>query len=96
MALFESAMPSGSGFSVSSADVFRKDAWLFGEAHSRAIVYVRTEQAEAFERLLDAQKQAFERIGAIGGTDIYIDNENWGQISDWKHTFDNRLADIMN
>jgi len=96
VALLESAMPRGSGFSVSSADVIRKDAWLFGEAQSRAIVSVRTEQAEAFERLLDAQKQAFERIGAIGGTDIYIDNENWGQISDWKHTFDNRLADIMN
>ncbi len=94
--LLESAMPGGLGFSVTTNPGIRKDAWLFGEAQSRVIVSVRTEQAAAFERFLTEQKQAFERIGAVGGGDIVLDGENWGKVSEWKHTFDNRLTEIMN
>ncbi|MBL7797942.1 MAG: phosphoribosylformylglycinamidine synthase subunit PurL, partial [Saprospiraceae bacterium] len=96
VALLESAMPRDLGFSITTNPSIRKDAWLFGEAQSRVIVSVRTEQAAAFERFLTEQKQAFEHIGAIAGSDIVLNGENWGNVSEWKHTFDNRLAEIMN
>ncbi|MEQ1747465.1 MAG: AIR synthase-related protein, partial [Saprospiraceae bacterium] len=95
-ALLESAMPRGLGFAVTTNPTIRKDAWLFGEAQSRVIVSVRTEQAGAFERFLADHKQPHTQIGTIGGNDIQIDNENWGLVSDWKHTHDNRLSEIMN
>jgi phosphoribosylformylglycinamidine (FGAM) synthase-like enzyme len=50
--LLESAMPRGLGFEVVSNPNIRKDAWLFGEAQSRVVVSVRTEQVAAFERFL--------------------------------------------
>jgi phosphoribosylformylglycinamidine synthase len=96
VALLESAMPGGLGFSVHSNPNIRKDAWLFGEAQSRVIVSVRTEQAAAFERFLQEQNQPFTAIGSVVGNDIQIDTENWGAVSEWKHTFDNRLSEIMN
>lgn len=96
VALLESAMPRGLGFSVHSNPNIRKDAWLFGEAQSRVIVSVRTEQAAAFERFLQEQNQPFTAIGSVVGNDIQIDAENWGAVSEWKHTFDNRLSEIMN
>ena len=97
VALVESAMPGGLGFSVKSnpESGVRKDAWLFGEAQSRAIVSVRTEQSAAFERFLQEKNQAYEKMGAVTGNDIQIDGENWGAVSDWKRVFDNRLSEIM-
>ncbi|MFN0013523.1 MAG: phosphoribosylformylglycinamidine synthase subunit PurL [Saprospiraceae bacterium] len=95
-ALLESAMPRGLGFAVTTSPAIRKDAWLFGEAQSRVIVSVRPEQVGAFERFLAEQNQPLESIGTVGGNDVRIDNENWGLVSDWKHTHDNRLSEIMN
>lgn len=95
-ALLESAMPGGLGFEVRSNDKVRKDAWLFGEAQSRVLVSVRTEQVADFERFLGAEKAPYEVLGQVSGTQIRVDAENWGEINDWKRTFTNVLADIMN
>ncbi len=95
VALLEAAMPRGLGFSVRSNAAIRKDAWLFGEAQSRVIVSVRTEQVDALERFLRDHNQAFEVLGTVTGTEVLVDAANWGGINDWKGTYDNLLAEIM-
>ena len=95
VSLLESAMPNGLGFSVNTASGIRKDAWLFGEAQSRVVVTVTPEQAGAFERFLQDHHQNFEVLGVVEEDKLNIDGENWGALADWKNTFDNLLATIM-
>ncbi len=95
-ALLESAMPDGLGFEVRSNTSIRKDAWLFGEAQSRVIVSVRTEQVADFERFLQSEKAPFEALGVVKGDTIHFDGENWGNMNDWKRTYASVLSDIMN
>lgn len=95
VALLESAMPRGLGFSVRSNPAVRKDAWLFGEAQSRVVVSVRTEQVEALERFLTSENQPFEVLGVVEGKNIRIDSEDWGGVSEWARTYDSLLSEIM-
>lgn len=95
-ALLEKAMPRELGFEVKSNPAVRKDAWLFGESQSRVIVTVRTEQAAAFERFLQAEKTPFEALGTVAGRNVVIDGEDWGNVSTWKRTYDTVLGRIMN
>lgn len=95
-ALLESAMPGGLGFEVRSNPAVRKDAWLFGEAQSRIIVSVRTEQVEAFERFLQAENAPFESLGVVKSDQVNIDGESWGDISGWQRTYAGVLEEIMN
>jgi phosphoribosylformylglycinamidine synthase len=95
-ALLEKAMPRGLGFEVKSNPNVRKDAWLFGEAQSRVIVTVRTEQVATFERFLQVEKVPFETLGSVAGRNVVVDGENWGNVSDWKRTYDEVLEKKMN
>jgi phosphoribosylformylglycinamidine synthase subunit PurL len=94
--LLESAMPRGLGFSIVAPEGLRKDAWLFGEAQSRVVVTVRTEQVNAFERFLKDQATMFERLGEVTGQSARVDAEDWGELSEWKHTYNTVLSEIMN
>jgi len=95
-ALLESAMPRGLGFDVRSNPGIRRDAWLFGEAQGRILVTVPAEQAGAFERFLNGEKAPFEALGTVSGGKIAVDGEDWGNVSDWKRTYDTVLENIMN
>src|SRR5690606_2810018 len=46
VALVESCMQRNLGFEITTGDNMRKDAYLFGEAHSRAIVSVSAAQQD--------------------------------------------------
>jgi len=94
--LLESAMPGGLGFEVDSKAGIRKDAWLFGEAQSRVIVSVRTEQIGEFERFLQSENAAFEKLGVVKGKNVVVDGEDWGVVTEWKRTYDTVLSQIMN
>ena len=95
-ALLESAMPRGLGFKVQSNAGIRKDAWLFGEAQSRALVTVPAEQSVTFERFLAAEKLPFEAIGHVQGQQVVVDSEDWGPVADWQRTHDDLLPALMN
>jgi len=94
--LLESAMPGGLGFEVDSKAGIRKDAWLFGEAQSRVIVSVRTEQIGEFERFLQSENAAFEKLGVVKGKNVVVDGEDWGVVTEWKRTYETVLSQIMN
>ena len=93
--LLESALPGNRGFKVRTSGQVRKDAWLFGEAQSRVIVSVPTEHTIAFERYVNSQSVPMEAIGTVEGTEIWVDDENWGKVQDWKRVYDTVLSDIM-
>lgn len=93
--LLESAMPRLLGFSVHQAAGIRPDAWLFGEAQSRIVVSVATEQVAAFERFLASEQAHYEQLGTVTGDRVQIAGEDWGAVTDWKHTYSTVLGDIM-
>jgi phosphoribosylformylglycinamidine synthase len=95
VALVESGMPSGLGFTLQTDTAIRKDAYLFGEAQSRIIVSVQPEQQGAFERFLQDANTPFTQIGTVQGAEVHIDGENWGNVESWKHTYDTVLTEIM-
>ncbi len=95
-ALLEKAMPRELGFEVVSNPEIRKDAWLFGEAQSRVLVTVRTEQVAAFERFLQSEKTPFEALGTVTGSKVVVDGEDWGNVLAWKRTYDGVLEKMMN
>ncbi|MFN8301132.1 MAG: phosphoribosylformylglycinamidine synthase subunit PurL [Saprospiraceae bacterium] len=94
-ALLESAMPAGMGFHLNTPVGLRADAWLFGESQSRAIVSVRPEQAAVFERFLIDENQAYEYLGDVVGDVVVVNGGDWGNIAEWKRTYDTLLSGIM-
>jgi phosphoribosylformylglycinamidine synthase len=92
--LLESAMTSGLGFEIHTNHNFRKDAYLFGESQSRAVVTIRPEDKEKFDAIMhsviDATEHSVkvEKIGVVKGEHIVIDNEDWGTVASWKQPYD--------
>jgi phosphoribosylformylglycinamidine synthase len=92
--LLESAMASGLGFDINTNAHFRKDAYLFGESQSRAVVTIRQEDKEKFDSimhsLIDATEHSIrvEKIGVVKGEHVVIDGEDWGALSGWKQQYD--------
>ena len=93
--LLESAMPRGLGFSVRTTPGVRKDACLFGEAQSRVVVSVRTEQVEAFERFLQSENAPFQILGEVRGHTVSVDGEAWGEVAAWERTYSRVLTETM-
>jgi phosphoribosylformylglycinamidine synthase len=92
-ALLDSAMVNEVGFNIQANKDIRKDAFLVGEAQSRVVVSVREGDCAEFERLLGGM--VYERLGEVVEENIIIDNENWGNIVDWKEKYDTVLENLM-
>jgi phosphoribosylformylglycinamidine synthase len=94
ISLLESAMASGLGFDIHTNHNFRKDAYLFGESQSRAVVTISPENKEKFDAILhsviDATEHSVkvEKIGVVKGENVVIDNEDWGTVASWKQPYD--------
>jgi len=93
--LMEKALPRGLGFDVAMNSKVRPDAFLFGEAQSRAIVSVAIKQKADFERFLSAEKQPFELLGHVGGNTVRIGGNDWGKVERWKRSYNEVLTKIM-
>lgn len=96
IALLESAMPNGFGFEVETDDEVRKDAFLFGESQSRAVVSVSHEDHEEFVEMMSASKVDFTLLGTVTSDDkMSIDGEDFGKVSDAAKTYNTALAQKM-
>lgn len=96
MSLLESAMVNNLGFEITTDSTVRKDAFLFGEAQSRVIVSVSEENKTAFETELKNLGVAFSKIGTVKGKAIIVDGANYGNVSQYKHSFDTSIEGYMN
>ena len=93
MTLMESSMPNGLGFSISSDNGIRKDAFLFGEAQSRVVVSIKLANKETFEA--EAKSVGVTLLGEVKGSTMLIDGENFGELKDAKSEFDSALENYL-
>jgi phosphoribosylformylglycinamidine synthase len=93
-ALMESGLNRNLGFTISTNNNIRKDAFLFGEAQSRVVVSVKSDNVNDFEAMLATS--SYEKLGEVTSSDLKIDGDNWGNITEWKSTYDNALEELLN
>jgi phosphoribosylformylglycinamidine synthase len=93
--LMESAMVNNLGFEVDTDTNFRKDAYLFGESQSRIVISVSPDKEDALVNFLNAGNVSFSKIGQVTSGQILIDNEDFGNISEWKNVYENTLENIL-
>jgi phosphoribosylformylglycinamidine synthase subunit PurL len=94
--LLESAMPSGIGFSITTAEGVRKDAFLFGEAQSRVVLSIKPGSEAALEQLAAQHGVALSKIGTTGGSSCVINGEDFGSLSTYQQPYENTLGALMN
>jgi phosphoribosylformylglycinamidine synthase len=94
-ALVESAKQRNLGFICTQADMaIRTDAYLFGEAQSRIVVSVKKEHITTFESML--ADCPFEKVGEVTASEVMVNAANWGDIAQWKTSYDEALEKIIN
>jgi phosphoribosylformylglycinamidine synthase len=96
IALVESGFVNNLGFEVQQNNKqVRKDAYLFGESQSRVVISVSPTNQQTIESALHAAKQPFEQLGIVKGKEVVIDSENWGMLSGWRKTYDEKISSLM-
>lgn len=93
--LVESAMVKGFGFDVTSDAEIRKDAFLFGESQSRAVVTVSPSNEDRFIDFMIARKIPFSALGHVTKSEFRIDDNSFGFVHDIKKLYDNALENIL-
>ena len=93
--LVESSMTRNLGFEITTDKNLRKDCFLFGENQSRVVVSVTEAQRVDFKAFIMEKKQNITFLGKIKSDKIVIDNEDFGEVSAWKKTYDTVLGNIM-
>jgi phosphoribosylformylglycinamidine synthase subunit PurL len=92
--LAESAFPRELGFDVVADDAaIRKDAYWFGEAQSRVVVSVAASNAQEFRAALGGFPAT--QLGVVTGGRFELDGMDWGDVEDWKESYDTAIGTIM-
>ena len=95
VSLMESAMISSYGFNITSDSSIRKDAYLFGESQSRIIVSVSPEKEDELIDIMMSKDVDFHLVGHVTKGSVRVDDENWGDVNDYKTLYDNALGAIL-
>ncbi len=96
VALAESAMPRGLGFSIATDKNFRTDAYLFGESQSRVIVSVRPEHQGDFQKFVGAGLGLpHTLLGEVTGTGFVIDKHALISTGEATSLYDNAIGNLM-
>jgi len=93
--LMESAFQHLHGFEINTISNIRKDAFLFGESQGRVVVSVAPADAAAFEKMLE-NKLPFIKIGEVKDSKAVVDGEDFGELSQLKHIFENSITNKLN
>ena len=93
--LMESAFTNNLGFTAIGDNAIRNDAFWFGEAQSRVVISVSPAHAENLSRTLKETGVTCSKIGEVTSGTVKIDNEDWGNISEWKNKYDTAISEIM-
>jgi phosphoribosylformylglycinamidine synthase len=93
--LTESAIAGGHGYTISTEDTMRRDAFLFGESQGRVVVTADEARTGALEDLLGEAGIGYRVLGRVRGDDLTVDGEDWGALHLWRARHENTLADIL-
>ncbi|WP_273445328.1 phosphoribosylformylglycinamidine synthase subunit PurL [Neolewinella agarilytica] len=93
--LVESAIEGGHGFRIDTDPAFRKDAFLFGESQSRVVVTADESESARLEDYLRDQGVGVHVLGRVTGIDLIVDDENWGDLSEWMVMHELTLGAIL-
>ena len=93
--LLESSMYNNLGFNINCLSNLRKDAFLFGESPSRVVVSIESNNKKQFEDFLSSTNTIFNQIGSVTSGNISVDNESFGDISEYKNIFNSSIAEKM-
>ena len=96
VALAESGFLNNKGFTIQTDDQFRKDGFLFGEAQGRVIVSVSPDKLEAFNEFMALSDANFTLLGEVTSSEILVDDESFGTISDFLQAYEGTLPAYMN
>jgi len=94
-ALIESCIPANKGFEITSDSLIRKDAFLFGESQSRAVVSIADHLLDSVLEILDNKLIKYHVLGRVNSGNIKIDDQNFGHIHDYKEIYQNSIADTL-
>lgn len=93
--LLESALPRNMGFNISTDSEIRKDAFLFGESQSRIVVSVCEEKLDQFLDALTEFNVEFTNLGEVSGGEIIIDEQKFGNVSEFKKVYNEALEEKL-
>ena len=91
VALAESAMAGGVGFSVRLPSESRKDASLFGEAQGRVIASVAPEQENTLREHLSATNVPYLSLGKVVAQDFTVDDNKLMSLNEAQAMYQNTL-----
>lgn len=95
VALMECAFVNSLGFKVETVETFRRDAFLFGESQSRVVITIQPNREDDLQNYLITQNVSFTKLGEVFGNEAVIDEENFGDVVDWKSIYENTLSQKM-
>lgn len=93
--LLESGITNKLGFTIESDKKIRKDAFLFGESQSRIIVSIKKENENILKELAAENNVKISHLGVVNSSEMIIDNENFGKISDAKHEYETAIEKMI-
>ena len=92
VALAESAMAGGVGFTIQSPSRIRKDAFLFGEAQGRVVVSLSSDKKKALEEHLAKTNVPYLLIGEVVPKEFIVDNIKLMPLAEARTIYQNTLA----
>ena len=93
--LVECALPGSLGFDITSPAEIRGDAFLFGEAQSRVVVSVSSEQETDFLDFMMETEFNFSALGHVTKEELRVDDASFGFIADYARDFENALEKTL-
>jgi phosphoribosylformylglycinamidine synthase len=93
--LAESCFVKGLGVNIEYQPEIRQDSFLFGESQSRIVVSVKKEMEQKFVKELESLNVPFNLLGFVEGTNLVVDGEDFGKLSDLRNLYDTSLEKIM-
>lgn len=93
--LMESAMVNTLGFSISTDDHFRTDAYLFGESQSRVVISIDPAKEGELLAMLNITNMSFTYLGEVSGSHAIIDDNDFGPVAAWKSIYQDTLSNFF-
>ncbi|MGI8950012.1 MAG: phosphoribosylformylglycinamidine synthase subunit PurL [Chitinophagaceae bacterium] len=100
--LFEKSLNRNLGFEVndsifpaSEISEMRLDAFWFGEAQSRVVISCNKDQAEIIKHRAASAGIPVSVLGTVTNSAILVNEENWGNIAEWKFKYDNAIEQLL-